>query len=340
MDRLLKEFSAEFRDRMLLHLWRQWSALGVAGHARIEDSRIIDPEALLLVTCTLGRHDPRLFDEVIDWLRVNGSLINILRLKRIQSTETFSGGRVLATIAGLMSKGSDVQKWTSLAASARSIQPAEALFFARDDKSLPSPAHGDPHFARYGFHRGPLRSRGHSQIFRPTEPANLVLQMRALFGINVRCEIVAYLLTHQAAHPSRLARETCYFVRAVQNTLVDMSRSGIVQMRSLGREKHYWLDPEPWAALLHRSGQSPKWVTWPPLFSALERIWLKLDDPPLMKFDPLLQSSELRHLMVEVRPLIERAGFAHVLSDDRQHLGEHYLPVFINDMIKLLDQVS
>lgn len=52
----------------------------------------------------------------------------------------------------------------------------------------------EPTFARYGLERGPLRLRGYSQEFRPTEAATPILQLRALFGINVRCE------THYCRH--------------------------------------------------------------------------------------------------------------------------------------------
>ena len=72
------------------------------------------------------------------------------------------------------------------------------------------------------------------------------------------------------------------------------------------------------------------------LLGALERIWLKLDKPKLLKADPLLQSSEVRHLVIDVRPLTETAGFDKALSDDRQYVGEAYLPVFLSDMRKLL----
>jgi hypothetical protein len=40
--------------------------------------------------------------------------------------------------------------------------------------------------------------------------------------------------------------------------------------------------------------------------------------------------------MAKVRPALERAGFDRALSDDRQHLGESYLPVFIADVKQLL----
>jgi len=146
-----------------------------------------------------------------------------------------------------------------------------------------------------------------------------------------------YLLTHDAAHPSQIARDAYYFERAVQGTLADMSRSGVIQVRQSSREKHYWLNQDNWMRLLNRLRQTaPKWVNWPPFFSALEQIWLRLNDPKLHDLKSLLQASEVRQLMMKVRPSLERSGFDRVLSDDRQHLGESYLPVFIADVKKLL----
>jgi hypothetical protein len=337
MNPSLKSFKGEYQTLLLDFLWRQWSALGVVGQTRAEDNWIIDPEALLLLTCTLGRYDPRLFDEMLDWLKANGWLINVMRLKRILRSETFAGEPVLAAIAGLLAKGAEAPKWNQLAASAARLAPAETLFFHEDGKPIPAIGEPEPHFARYGWQRGPLRLRGYSQEFRPTEVANLVLQLRALLGINVRCEIVMYLLTHDAAHPSQIAREAYYFERAVQGTLADMNRSGVIQVRSSNREKRYWLKQEDWMKLLTRVDQAaPKWVTWPPLFSALEQIWLRLNDPQLHDLEPLLQASEVRQLMMKVRPALERAGFDRALSDDRQHLGESYLPVFSGDVKRLL----
>jgi hypothetical protein len=341
MNPSLKTFKGEYQTLLLDFLWRQWSALGVAGQTRAEDDWIIDPEALLLLTCTVGRYDPRLFDEMLDWLQSNGWLINVMRLKRILRTEKFAGEPVLASIAGLLAKGTEAPKWKQLAASVARPAASEALFFHEDGEPIPAIGESEPLFARYGWLRGPLRLRGYSQEFRSTDVANLVLQLRALFGISVRCEIVIYLLTHDAAHPSQIARDACYFERAVQGTLVDMSRSGVIQVRAASREKHYWLKQEQWMQLLNRNEQSaPKWVTWPPLFSALEQIWLRLNDPKLHNLESLLQASEVRQLMTKVRPSLERSGLDRTLSDDRQHLGESYLPVFIADVKKLLVSIA
>src|SRR5437879_5751034 len=99
MNQPLRTFRDEFQNLLLNFLWRQWSALGVAGQASGEDDWIIDPEALLLLTCTMGRTEPRMFDEVLDWLQENGRFINIMRLKRILRTEKFAGERALAAVA-------------------------------------------------------------------------------------------------------------------------------------------------------------------------------------------------------------------------------------------------
>ena len=160
MNQSLKTFKSEYQDLLLNFLWRQWSALGVAGHSRGEDHWVIDPEALLLVSCTLGRHDPRLFDEVLDWLQENGWLINILRLKRILRKEKFAGARVLAGVPGLMSKGTDVTKWKQLAKPVGPASPPEPFYFAEDGTPLLAIGEPDAHFAKYGFTRGPVRERG------------------------------------------------------------------------------------------------------------------------------------------------------------------------------------
>lgn len=337
MNPSLKKFKGEYLTLLLDFLWRQWSALGVAGQVRANDDWVVDLEALLLLTCTMSRYDPRLFDEMLDWLQVNGWLINVMRLKRILREEKFAGEPVLAAVAGVLAKGTETPKWKQLAALHPLPAANEPLFFSEDGQPIPVVGEPETIFARYGWQRGPLRLRGYSQEFRPAETASLILQLRALFGISVRCEIVFYLLTHEAAHPAQIAREGYYFERAVQGTLVDMSRSGVIQVRSANRKKRYWLKPAEWLRLLNRADQpAPRWITWPPFFSALEQIWLRLNDPKLNDLESLLQASEVRQLMTKVRPALERAGFDRTLSDDRQHLGESYLPVFIADVKKLL----
>ena len=64
--------------------WDQWSQLGVsAASPAHREERAADPEALLLFTLEVGRNDPRLFDEVLDWLALNEHLVSVHRLRNV-----------------------------------------------------------------------------------------------------------------------------------------------------------------------------------------------------------------------------------------------------------------
>src|SRR3989338_4877445 len=79
----LENFRETLLDRLLTFLWRQWSALGVMGVARPEEDWAIDPEALLVFSLELARYEPRLFDEILAWLKVNGHWLDTARMRRI-----------------------------------------------------------------------------------------------------------------------------------------------------------------------------------------------------------------------------------------------------------------
>ncbi|MEK7994210.1 MAG: hypothetical protein AAB403_10440, partial [Planctomycetota bacterium] len=123
----------EYRDKLRLTrlrwLWREWTALGVAGTAAGEKRNVIDPEALLLFTGTVGRWDPRLFDEVVDWLSSNGRLINGPRLKRLLREYEFSSGRIIAAICSVLPKKGCRLDWKMEPAASG---PEEALFHGAD----------------------------------------------------------------------------------------------------------------------------------------------------------------------------------------------------------------
>ncbi len=340
MNRLLREFRGQFLDQVLDLLWRQWTALGVSGYAAENVPWIIDPEPLLLATCCWGRLEPRLFDEALDCLRANGWVMNAQRVATLLRDEAWSGAPVLNAVAGFLSTGAEALKWRRLSRHVPSGAEPQGLFQLKDGRPLPVVGEPEAHFSAYGLRRDPLRLRGHAQPFRPLQPGNLLVQLRALCGVNVRAEIIAYLLTHETGHPAELARATYYHKRTIQDVLVEMHRSGVVELRQSGREKRYWIQVAEWKALLRRPGGLPQWVCWPPLWSALEQIWLRLNDPQLDPLESLMLSSVLRQLMLQVRPALERAGFGHCLSDDRQHLGESYLPVFLSDVTKLLEAIA
>ncbi len=88
MSTSLTGFREDVLERLLALLWRQWSAIGVPGYSGSSESRVVDPEPLLLLTLTVGRYDIRLFDERISRHEVEAAL------------RTVNGDRVVARLEG------------------------------------------------------------------------------------------------------------------------------------------------------------------------------------------------------------------------------------------------
>ena len=101
MKTLLAGFRTTFREQALDLLWRQWVAMGVAGHGAAWQGAPIDPEALLLCTCTVARYDARMFDAMLEWMAVNGRHINVQRLTRMLGNEAFGGERLFRAVAAV-----------------------------------------------------------------------------------------------------------------------------------------------------------------------------------------------------------------------------------------------
>ena len=148
----------------------------MAGNERADASWIIDPEPLLLATTTFGRYEPRLFDEVLDWLNTNGQAVN---LQRLQNLGQHLGQRsVLNGLAAHLAKRTANFKWRALLRETKAVSHTELLF-----PDIPVVGEPDELFARYGWRRGPVRLRQLSQAPDPRYAANLLFTLRALFGV-------------------------------------------------------------------------------------------------------------------------------------------------------------
>jgi hypothetical protein len=339
MAPLLTDFRSEFLDHLLDLAWRQWTSIGLLGRAVPWSHSVIDPEALLLFTCTIGRHDQRLFDGVLEWLNVNGDFINIQRLKRIANVERFSGEAVLRTLAAATRTSANQAKWSGLAESLSSSgEKPEPLFYASSGAPLPVVREPDPLFAEYGLARDRFEKRGIVETFRPERTANLILRLRALLGVNARCEILSYLLINRSGSPRSMASDCYFFPATISKATAEMARSGFLVSRNEGRRKLYHLVPEIWSQLLLADAVRPEWITWPRLFRALERIWLLVQDPELAEEAAFEQASALRRLLNDgVIDQLERSRPGFAFGEIKAHPGEALTPFFINRLRSLLE---
>jgi hypothetical protein len=340
MGTSLTAFKALILDRLLALLWQQWSALGVPGQGPVEERRVIDPEPLLLLSLTVGRYDARLFDEILDWLVVNGDFLNVQRLKNLEKRFDFQGKAQLSAVSELLgNKSGNPLKWKRLSAG-YSLENPEPLFFMKNGSPLPVPADHAPEFGAHGLMRGPVKLRGQARPFPMKGMPSLLLRLRALLGVNARCELLCLLAATHEIHPSGIARQTGYFPRTVQNALAEMTRSGVVQVRSGNREKKYWLQPGVLDPLLKPEGIPVQWVNWSPVFRSMEMLWLGAIDPKRRDLEPLLLASEFRRLSRDMQPLLAEAGLGSQLSDDSLYHGEEYVDVFMKEVELVLQEYA
>jgi hypothetical protein len=308
----LPESNAAWHEALLDLLWRQWCALGVPGHAEAYRQAIVDPEALIVATALHGRREPRLFDEMMEWLLVNQAFVSAQRLKRAANGSDAAG--VVAALAGWLAGTSRGAKWQRLAHTRRGTgTAAEPLFQLSDDQPLPVLREPFAPFAVAGYRRDEFRTRGHGRVFAAHEPAALVLKLRAALGLTCRAEILVWLLTHDAGSPTAIARDAGYGQRTVHDALLELRASGLVHVSESGREQRHHLDQSRWRTWLGLADPLPAWRAWGPIFRLLEKLKQALADPKRAASAGVASRNMQSAVWLrEIEPLAHAAGLASV----------------------------
>jgi hypothetical protein len=173
----------------------------------------------------------------------------------------------------------------------------------------------------------------------PHRPTNFLMKLRALFGMQARAEVIAYLLAEESGHPGEMAVRLAYFPRTLQTTLNDLARSGHLESRREGQEKRFWLRRDDWRFLLtwtSGTGESapefPRWVDWASLFVALESVSRFLGRPDLEQASPAVQAIELRACLDTWDPAFLRERI-HVPPGAS---GAAYVGAVLGDLHRLL----
>lgn len=338
METSLTSFKPQLREALLAFLWRQWSALGVSGHARTDDPWLIDPEALLLFSTVLARHDARLFDEILDWLQLNADSLNLQRLARLHRDHALGDATVLAAIAAQLTRGKAHPKWRTLVA--RTAAPPAATPPRPLFPHLPVLGNSDATWLAWGWQRPPVELRGLSQTPRPDQPATFLFKLRALFGLQTRAEVIAWLLAHETGHPAEIARATGYFRNTLQGLLNELAASGHAYALRAGREKRFGLRHDEWRFLLTwpDDGEFPRWLPWPELFALLQRLGMMLDHPKILGLSPAVQAIELERVLAPALVPLSAAGLWTVPTS--APVGEAAIASIVAQVRALLAQLN
>jgi hypothetical protein len=325
-------------DSLIDLAWGQWTALGVAGVGRVPCA-IVDPEALLVATMSIGRWDARLFDESLDWAAVNNAIVDAARLRRLARDSSPEQRRLVAVLARLASQGETRGglkrvETDLIARESRADYSVQPLF--RSTSSAPQDwAGADEAFASAGFQRPAPELRGMSRRPDTSHPACLRFKARALVGIGPRAEVLSYLWTHDWAHGRLIAERGAYTQSTVAEYLAALCTARLAEKRIDGRRTEYRLVE----ALRSIGRPEPRYVAWDRVWPALTRLLDSLDSPSLSQ-DALW--SKLASALVGETKALAAEGFAVHVPDLTGWAvqGPHVLEKIINTVERRVRALS
>ncbi len=264
------------RDRVLDLAWRQWSSIGLAGTREVSRT-LVDPEALLVASMTLGRRDARLFDEILDWLVKNASLLDLARLRRIARRATCEERRLLTAATHYAAESGGAANLARLLdgldAQAGEREIGEEPLFLSEGEPGRSWTEPDAAFAAMGFLRSRVELRGMSTKPHFSNPACLRFKARALAGQGSRAEVLTYLLTHDWTHGRLIAERIAYGQAPVAAYLSSLQEAGLADRREEGKKALYRLA----GGLRAGFPDLPLFVDWVQLWSTLVTILTDLE---------------------------------------------------------------
>lgn len=283
--------------------WNEWAQLGVFTSPVRISPWAQDLEALLVFSLDVARADPRLFDEILDWLVRNEELLSVRRLRTLARR-----GRDPSLVEGMLGWLA-TQRPKARFARVRgpaTVQTPQRLFF---DEGFPIRSPNEQ-FLEHGWLRPDVRPSGNARQPVLRDAISFGLRLRRLLGPGARAESVRVLLCTDAPTltASVITRSAAFSKRNVLEALRELEEAEVVSAARVGHEARYAIYRERWAALLELRSPFPAHMEWVQLFGALGAIleWLRVGAPSEAS-DYLVGSAALG-LLADIRPELAWAG--------------------------------
>lgn len=299
----ISELREQLQARLASFCWDEWGQLGVQAPVARKDHWATDPEALILLTLEVGREEPRLIDEVLDWLVLNERLISVQRLRNLSTGEE-DRALVEATI-GWLSRQLRRARLTPKEAAGEAPLRSEP-FYRRLAHVMIEP---DPAFLAQGFQKPPVEPRLHSGSPNLKDPIAFAFRLRALLGFGARAEAMRVILTVAAPWMTvaAVAASTGFTKRNVAEALGALRSAGVLHVSEFGNEQRYQAPRQSWAAFLELT-DFPTHRDWSQLFAVYRRVLRWAVKAERSQLSPYMLASEARALAEEIAPELRFAG--------------------------------
>lgn len=218
-------------------LYSMWVHLGV--NFPLFEPSIEEPllEDLIAKTSLIGRYEPRLIEAMSGWIQKHGDLLNSsLMHKYINYGDS--------AVIGLISDLVDSKESTKFKAIRKYCKPkdkAEMLFFSAESSSVMKAQAIESATElndKWNLYYVSLRIKTDT-VYNRKEilKKNPNLARRALFGSEMRTEILNFLLSKKASFPSEIAKALGYRYHRVLEDIHNLLRDGALVERSFNKKK-------------------------------------------------------------------------------------------------------
>lgn len=283
-------------------LWIQWQALGAQAAAPREPRSIVDPEALVLASICLVDAEPRLRDFLSGIAEGGSRLLSVQRMKRAAERFPDDGLRGLAGFAATVSSFGKDPRWGRLSASAEplSARPGKVVSVA------------------------PALS----------EPGSLMLRLRTGFGVDVRTDVLAFLIGKAGAWADvrQISEALLYAKYSVRRGCENLGDARMIESDQ-GRPVRYYAEPGRWMSFLELPS-IPHWYPWMGVLPFLVRLRNWLRSPGAEVSSESLAASLAREFMLAHSHALVPLQLA--VPDERDFVGETYVSAFHETVTALL----
>ena len=297
--------SEQLTERLVSFAWDEWAQMGVLSAPTRVSPWAQDPEALIVFTLEIARREPRLFDEVLDWMLTNETMFSVRRLRAMCIDQT-DRKLVAAAIGWLARQGPRARLKPRREDQEAGPPDLEPLFYGGGPFG-----EADPDFAAAGLLRAVLLPSRKSVTPDLETPINFAFRLRAILGVSIRAEVVRVMLTSRPspATAQMLARAVGYSKRNVHDALGGLASAQVLTSFMVDGEQRYAIHHDIWAALLQRDPTSlPVHRHWPQLLGTLRLIVRWRAEQGQLRASEYMRQSSTRQLLARISRDLAFAG--------------------------------
>ncbi len=317
-----KNFRNELTHRTLDLHWKQWAAFGVSSQLNRSREYILDLEALIVSTLTIGLLDQRLLEAALEWTRVNRRWLNLFRFKRIG--KFFTSCEIHQKKPLLNSHL--IEFFTSFVKNPRTLWTELENRINDSDYSQESYIELFYDFKERGIVVDPdIKS-----------PCLLQLYARNFFGVDARAEMFMYFLAGRIGNSNSISGEIFLEQKNLYRILNNWVDTGIIEEDLEVSSPDYGLkNREQWLKTFQIS-ETPAYVNWPRIYKFMDSITVNLVDPALEE-DIYLSSSFFKDIYPDAQYV------ASVMKIDlptpKSFPGKEYYEPFASAVLQIAEKI-